>query len=65
MEHPQRTNTIREEDMKQEVIRTEDGWIIKIPSRQIQRLKDWKFTVLMEIALMMAKPEDFMNEDKQ
>lgn len=50
--------------MKQEVIQTEDGWIIKIPRRQIQMLKDWKFTVLMEIALMMAKPEDFMSNEE-
>lgn len=49
--------------MKQEVIQTEEGWIIKIPKRQIQRLNDWKFTLLMEIALMMAKPEDFMGKD--
>lgn len=51
--------------MKQEVIQTENGWIIKIPIRQIQMLQDWKFTVLMEIALMMAKPEDFMSREER
>ncbi len=46
--------------MRQEVIQTEEGWILKIPNDFIVKQKDWRFTMLMELSLMMAKPEDFI-----
>jgi hypothetical protein len=49
--------------MKHEVIRTEDGFIFKIPNDFMESQKDWRFTLLLELSLMMAKPDDFIKDN--
>ena len=50
--------------MRHEVICTEEGFIFKIPKDFMVKNLDWKFSMILELSLMMAKPDDFIKEEK-